>query len=161
MTASNDHTVHFIRHFDAPVADLWAACTEPQWLIHWFAPAPFHDCTVEADVRVGGRFFFRMTGDPGTFAAEGTYQEVVPLRRLSLTWTWTEGPPDEPPDGTTSSVSIDLTPEGDGTRLALTHALLPDRRQADSHRQGWMECLDKLAALLAGAKASPPVLPKS
>ncbi len=70
------------------------------------------------------------------------------------TWRWTQGPPDEPPDGVTSLVTIELVPDGDGTSLTLTHEGLPDRAQADSHGEGWSETLDKLARLLAERIAS-------
>lgn len=141
-------TLHVVRRFAVSPAKVWAACTQPELLMHWFAPGPFRDCTVEADARVGGRFFFRMAGEPGTFAAEGVYREVDEPRRLVLTWTWTEGPPDQPPDGVTSLVTFDIEPDGDGARLTLTHAGLPDKAAADSHEQGWTETFEKLANLL-------------
>lgn len=97
---------------------------------------------------MGGRFFFRMTGDPGTFAADGIYREVTPPHRLVLTWTWIEGPLDQPPDGVTSLVSFEIDSDGDGARLTLTHEGLPGREQADSHEQGWTETFEKLALLL-------------
>ena len=140
--------LQIVRRFAAAPDRVWAACTRPELLQRWFSPKPFRDCVVEADVRVGGRFFFRMAGEPGTFAAEGTYREVDEPRRLVLTWTWVEGPPDQPPDGVTSLVTFDLEPDGDGTRLMLTHEGLPDLEQADSHEEGWAETFEKLARLL-------------
>ncbi len=147
---SADASLQIVRRFAASPADVWAACTQPDLLGQWFSPRPFHDCTVEADVRVGGRFFFRMTGGPGTFAAQGIYRAVEAPRRLQLTWTWVEGPPDQPPDGVTSLVTFDIEADGDGTRLTLTHAGLPDQAEADSHEQGWTETFEKLACLLEG-----------
>jgi uncharacterized protein YndB with AHSA1/START domain len=35
----------------------------------WFGPKAFDACEVEADVRVGGRFAFRMTSSKGTYGA--------------------------------------------------------------------------------------------
>jgi uncharacterized protein YndB with AHSA1/START domain len=140
--------IQLVSRFAGPPMRVWEACTSAELLGKWFSPAPFHDCIVKADVRVGGRFFFRMTGEPGTFAAEGVYREVDPPRRLVLTWTWTEGPPDQPPDGVTSLVTFDIEPDGEGTRLTLTHEGLPDQAQADSHKQGWTETLEKLRRLI-------------
>jgi uncharacterized protein YndB with AHSA1/START domain len=140
--------LQIVRRFAAPPERVWQACTRPELLRRWFSPQPFHDCVVEADVRVGGRFFFRMTGEPGTFAAEGVYREVDEPRRLAHSWTWVEGPPDQPPDGVTSLVTFELEADGDGTRLTLTHEGLPDREQADSHEEGWTEVLEKLAKLI-------------
>jgi uncharacterized protein YndB with AHSA1/START domain len=147
-------SLSIVRRFSASPAQVWAACTQPELLRHWLSPKPFRDCMVEADARVGGRFFFRMTGEPGTFAADGIYRDVDEPRRLSLTWTWTEGPPGEHPDGNTSLVTFDIKPDGDGTRLMLTHTGLPNQAEADSHEEGWTETFEKLAALLEGETRS-------
>lgn len=136
------------RRFAASPERVFEACTRPELLARWFSPKPFDVCEFEADVRVGGRFAFRMTGAPGEYAAEGIYRELVPARRLVLTWTWTDGPADEPPDDATSLVTIDLKPDGDGTMLTLTHEGLADQAQVDSHAEGWMQTFDKLAHLL-------------
>jgi uncharacterized protein YndB with AHSA1/START domain len=145
--------LQIVRRFAAPPERVWQACTRPELLQRWFSPRPFHDCIVEADVRVGGRFFFRMTGEPGTFAAEGVYREVDEPRRLVHSWTWVESPPDQPSDGVTSLVTFELESDRGGTRLTLTHEGLADRDQADSHEQGWTETLGKLAKLIGeGAK---------
>lgn len=140
--------LQIVRRFAAPPERVWQACTRPELLRQWFSPKLFHDCVVEADVRVGGRFFFRMTGEPGTFAAEGVYREVDEPRRLVHSWTWVESPPDQPPDGATSLVTFELEVDGEGTRLTLTHEGLPDQEQADSHEEGWNETLEKLAKLI-------------
>lgn len=136
------------RWIAAAIEDVFEALTRPDMLARWMSPAAFETCEVEADIRVGGRFAFRMTGEAGTHAAEGLYREIVPPTRIALTWRWTDGPPPDPPDGVTSLVTFDLAPDGEGTLLTLTHEGLPDQAQADSHQEGWTEALDKLARLL-------------
>jgi uncharacterized protein YndB with AHSA1/START domain len=89
-----------------------------------------------------------MASPEGTMAAEGTYREVDPPRRIVLTWTWVEGLPGAPPDGATSLVTFALEPEGTGTRLTLTHEALPDADTAKGHAEGWSEALEKLATLI-------------
>jgi uncharacterized protein YndB with AHSA1/START domain len=140
--------LQIVRCFAARPERVWQACTRPELLQQWFSPKPFHDCVVEADVRVGGRFFFRMTGEPGTFAAKGVYREGDEPRRHVKSWTWVEGPPDQPPDGVTSLVTFELEADGEGTRLTLTHEGLADQEQAESHEEGWTEVLEKLAKLI-------------
>jgi len=136
------------RRFDAATADVWDACTRPELLARWFSPKPFHVCEVEAEVRVGGRFHFRMTGEPGTFAASGVYQEVVHGERVVFSWIWVEGPDNDPPDGFTSLVTFEFAPDGEGTLMTLSHERLPDQRQIDSHQEGWTEALSKLESVL-------------
>lgn len=136
------------RRIAAPVEAVFEACTRSDLLARWLSPHAFETCEVEADVRVGGRFAFRMSGAPGTHAAEGIYREITPPTRIVLTWRWTEGSPEAPPDGVTSLVTFELAPDGDGTLLTLTHEGLPDQAQADSHAEGWSETLEKLSRLL-------------
>jgi uncharacterized protein YndB with AHSA1/START domain len=136
------------RRLAAAPRDVFEALTTADLLARWFSPRPFHVCEVEAELRVGGKFSFRMEGEPGRFGAEGIYKEIVPDRRLVLTWTWVERPAGDPLDDRTSLVSFDLAPDGDGTILTLTHEQLPDQEQADSHAEGWTEALAKLASLL-------------
>jgi uncharacterized protein YndB with AHSA1/START domain len=138
------------RRLSAPPPEVFEACTRPEIMAEWLGPRAFSMCEVEADVRVGGTFSFRMKGEKGVYGARGVYRAVDPPRRLQLAWTWTEGPQGEEPDGVTSLVTFDLAPDGEGTLLTLTHEGLPDRRQADSHESGWSESLDKLERTLEG-----------
>lgn len=142
-------SVKLTRRIAAPPARVWAACTDPALLMRWFGPKGFQTCEVEADVRVGGRFAFRMKGADGIDSAEGVYRVVEPPLRLQLTWRWTESTDPEGLSDTTSIVTFDLASEGEYTRFTLTHEHLPDQAQADSHEEGWTQALDKLDALLA------------
>ena len=137
------------RHLRARPEQVWEACTDPKLLASWFGPKAFDVCEVEADVRVGGRFAFRMTSAQGTYGANGVYREVTPPSRLVLTWTWTEAPDDEPLDGVESLVTFELRPAGQGTMLTLTHDRLADQASAESHCHGWTEAVDKLERLFA------------
>ena len=135
------------RHLRARPAQVWEACTDPKLLALWFGPKAFDVCEVDADVRVGGRFAFRMKSAKGTYGAEGVYREVTPPSRLVLTWTWTEAPDGEQLDGVESLVTFQIQPQGDGTLLTLTHERLADQQSAESHREGWTEAVDKLERL--------------
>jgi uncharacterized protein YndB with AHSA1/START domain len=136
------------RLIPAPPQRVFRACTQPELLALWLGPNAFEICEVDADVRVGGRFAFRMRGERGMYAASGVYHEVTPGERLVLTWTWTEGPPGEEPDGGETLVTIELTQATGGTWLTLTHEGLPSQDQADQHRGGWEEALEKLRAIV-------------
>lgn len=137
-----------VRRFRAGPHAVFDACTNPAKLRLWFGPAAFTVTHMEADARVGGRLLFRMSGPEGTVAAEGTFREVDPPRRIVLTWTWVEGPVEAPPDPTTSLVTFVIEPDGTGARLTLTHEGLPDAGEARSHEEGWTEALEKLATLI-------------
>lgn len=137
-----------VRRFRASPQALFDACTDPAKLCRWFGPADFAVTHLEADARPGGRLLFRMEGPGGPVAAEGVFQEVAAPRRVALTWRWTEGPPEAPPQGVTSLVTFDIAPDGEGSRLTLTHAGYRDGPAGKTHEEGWSEAADKLARLL-------------
>ena len=144
-----DAEVVLTRHLDHPPADVFAWCTDPTLLALWLGPKGFSACDVESDVRVGGRFAFRMQGEDGVYAAEGVYRELTPPTKVVLTWRWTEGPAGEEPDGVESLLTYEIRAEGKGTLLTLIHQGLLDETTADSHTEGWSEALDKLVRAIA------------
>jgi uncharacterized protein YndB with AHSA1/START domain len=83
--------------------------------------------------------------------AKGEYVELVPNSRVVFTWGW-EGSPDVPPGSTT--VEVDLTPDGDGTLLRLRHFGLAGD-QALLHEQGWAHYLARLAIAAPGGDPGP------
>ena len=96
------------------------------------------------DARPGGAFRMNVAGRAW---ASGHFVELVPDRRIVLSWRW------ESPDYAAarpdhrSYVRIDLIPDDDGTLVRLTHSGLPAAQQAD-HRQGWSYHLEQLESLL-------------
>src|SRR5437763_5462150 len=96
----------------------------------------------DLDPRPGG--VYRVWMDARTVAS-GTYLEVEPSRRVVFTWGW-EGNDEVPPGSTT--VEIDLEPDGDGTTLRLRHSGLPNGESAAMHEQGWILFADRLATLV-------------
>jgi uncharacterized protein YndB with AHSA1/START domain len=106
-----------------------------------------HD--VELDPRPGGLYRVRIPGRP---AVEGRYLVVVPPERVVFTWGWV-GSAEVPPGSTT--VEIDLTPEGDGTVLRLVHRGLPTAPARAQHTQGWDHYLDRLSKASIGVDPGP------
>ncbi|HUG06405.1 MAG TPA: SRPBCC domain-containing protein [Candidatus Limnocylindria bacterium] len=79
----------------------------------------------------------------------GKYVEVVPGRRVVFTWGW-DGNEVVPPGS--STVEIDLEPDGEGTRLRLVHRGLPEGAIA-THREGWDFFLPRLTNVAEGRDA--------
>jgi len=136
------------RRFAAEPSRVFDACSQANLLLRWLGPDGFEMLDVVSDFRVGGRFSFRMRGEQGVFGAEGTYTEIIRNERIELTWRWTEGPAQSPPDGVVSRVTYEFAADAKGTLFTLTHEQLPDRKQVDEHSQGWNEALMKLRALV-------------
>ncbi|WP_369138385.1 SRPBCC family protein [Modestobacter versicolor] len=86
------------RRYDAAVADVWDAVTDPERLARWFAP-------VSGDLREGGSF--QVEGNAG-----GEVLECRPPSAFAVSW-----------GGPESVVRLRLTPDGAATELALEHSV--------------------------------------
>lgn len=145
MTDLDPMAVDVTTTLAAPVERVWQAFTDPASLDAWLWPQLA--ATAEIDLRVGGRY--RITAAQGPtpdFGVSGEYVEVKPPYRLSFTWQW----PGEPEQ---TLVTVDLSRTGDAggqTRLTLVHERNKDAETRENHRQGWVDCLDRLPGYLAG-----------
>jgi uncharacterized protein YndB with AHSA1/START domain len=104
----------------------------------------------ELDARPGGVLRIRM---PGAQVASGRFVEVVPEQRLVFTWGWEGEAPPVPPGS--STVTIELEPNGTGTLLRLTHSPLFPPPVAEHHRQGWERYLERLRVRAEGGDPGP------
>jgi uncharacterized protein YndB with AHSA1/START domain len=95
---------------DASTDQVWSALTEDEALSDWF------DAEVTLDVVPGGGGRFEQ---PDGEVRRALVEEVDPGRRLSFRW-WTEG--DD--EGPITSVTFELTPEGERTHLVVTERAL-------------------------------------
>jgi uncharacterized protein YndB with AHSA1/START domain len=137
-------TIHIERILPAPPERVFAAWTDADQLARWMSPVGHAE--VQADVRPGGVFAVVMVGDGRRIEHTGEYLEVDPPRRLRFTWR-SEYTGSEP-----SVVTVELHEVPEGTRLELTHAVLPDD-SLDSHADGWGSMLDRFIALIGSEPA--------
>ena len=95
----------FTRRYDADVADVWDACTDPARLARWYAP-------VEGDLRLGGRFTQGDFGPGRVLECEPPY-----VLRVGLGGA----------DPSTDEITLRLTEGEDGTTvLEFEHATTLD-----------------------------------
>ena len=133
-----------VRRIAARPSIVFEAMTTSEGVAAWFGPDDLPVVRAEMDARVGGAYsvHFR-TLDGRDHEARGEFLELVPPRRIVMSWIWSVGgEPDE--RGRTSRVEIDLRPIENGTELTFTHADLWDEASAKSHSEGWTGALDKL-----------------
>jgi uncharacterized protein YndB with AHSA1/START domain len=129
-------TVRFSRYLPVPPDEVWDAITSVDRLREWLA-----DSTV--DLRVGGRLEFRFEPDDLDQTCTG---RILACRRpalLEYEWHW--------PGEDQSVVRFDLSEDGDGTLLLLTHRLLPLDSTA-GYGAGWHAYLDILASLFGAPR---------
>ncbi len=121
---------------------VFSAWTDPARLVQWFGPSEHMKCEVpELDLRVGGRYKILMHASDGErHCVSGEYREIIANEKLVFSWAW-ESTPER-----VSQVTITLRPDGDQTRLQLTHEQFFDESIRDRHNEGWSASLDRLAA---------------
>nr|WP_276604376.1 SRPBCC domain-containing protein [Nannocystis pusilla] len=100
------------------------------------------------DFREGGRetAIFRDDKNGAEIRNDGHYEDIVPGRRIVVAYTMSVG-------GRRISASlgtIELRPQGDGTRLLYTEqgAFFDGADGPQMREQGWRELLDRLAEQL-------------
>ena len=69
----------------------------------------------------------------------GRVSAVDDGRMLATSWRW-DGEDHE------TAVTIELAPEGEGTRVVVRQVGFPDERAVADHVTGWNDCLGRLAA---------------
>ncbi|MCZ0984798.1 SRPBCC domain-containing protein [Streptomyces diastatochromogenes] len=134
--------VEFVRHFDAPLDQLWRFVSEPELLAKWLGGPvdklePFE----------GGEVVIQIAPKMGA-TVYGKVLEYVPRQVLALTWevpAW-----GHTPDlmGTTMRWAVEA--DGDGSQLTLTHALPHSVFREHLLSAAWHLHMDQLGHLLAG-----------
>lgn len=79
------------RDFDAPVAEVWKAWTEPELLDKWWAPKPWKAVTVSMNFKPGGRWFYYMQGpDDSRHYCIADYITITPHKSFSVNDAFTD-----------------------------------------------------------------------
>jgi uncharacterized protein YndB with AHSA1/START domain len=151
-TAPSDRDLVLTRIIDAPREKVYRAWTEPALLKQWFAPLPYTTPVAELDVRPGGACLVVMrTPDGNDMPNPGVYLDVVKNERLVFTDAYTKAwePAAKP------FMTVILTFENQGGKTKYTarvrHWTIADREMHEKmgFHQGWGQCADQLAALVA------------
>ncbi|WP_306187590.1 MULTISPECIES: SRPBCC family protein [unclassified Streptomyces] len=98
LKAGEARVVTISRSYDAPLEDVWNACTDPERIPRWFLP-------VSGELRLGGRY--QLEGNAG-----GVIERCDPPKGFAATWEF---------GGEVSWIELRLTSEERGTRFELDH----------------------------------------
>ena len=125
-------TIEFTRSLAASPERVWTALTDPAELATWLGEG----ATFEAGP--GGSLSHEF-GEGGVVTGE--VKEWDPPSVLSYTWVF--------PDGVESLLTFELSPDGDGTLLRLTHEQVP-APTAMGYTPGWHAFLDRFESFVTG-----------
>jgi uncharacterized protein YndB with AHSA1/START domain len=138
--------VERVLFIDAPPAAVYELLTDASRFVEWMAPvASLHP------VRGGALTWTHVNGE----RVIGTFVDLVPDRRVVFTFGWDRPDVEVPPGSTT--VTIELRPQNEGTELRLVHSGLAGP-MADAHGGGWDNYLGRLARVASGQSAGPDPL---
>lgn len=140
------------RLIDAPREAIFRAWTEPELLTQWFAPLPWTTARAELDVRPGGSCTVVMCDPDGNeYPNPGVYLDIVPNERIVFTDAFVSAW--IPSEKAFMTGILTLEDEGGKTRYTarVLHWSVADREahEAMGFHQGWGQCTDQLAALVA------------
>src|SRR3989339_621593 len=80
--------IHIKQHIAKPVEKVWDLYTKPEHVIQWnHASDDWHSTKAINDLRIGGRFSYRMEAKDGSFGFDfdGTYVSVVYPKHIAYT----------------------------------------------------------------------------
>lgn len=156
------------RVFDATLAKVWAAWTEPEQVKEWWGPKGFTAPSIKIDLKVGGKYIYCMRGPADTqwdkdMYSAGIFKEIVPMTKIVTTdyFSDSEGNKADPTEhGLTSDMPTEMTVTikfedlGDNkTKLSIIY-IKPDNEEQfqamldSGMKEGWSTSLDKLADTL-------------
>jgi uncharacterized protein YndB with AHSA1/START domain len=99
LEAGEARVVTIARTYDAPVDDVWDACTTAERIPRWFMP-------ITGELRVGGRY--QLEGNAG-----GVVESCDPPQSFAATWEF---------GGQVSGIEVRFTPSAEGgTVLTIDH----------------------------------------
>ncbi len=146
-TSAADRTLVLEWTFKAPPDRVFRAWTDPAMLARWWGPETFKTADPQMDVRPGGRWRTIMSGPKGeSHTASGVYREIVPPKRLVMTWGWEQA---DSTRGHETVVEVTFEAAPGGTRLRLVQSVFESAEQARSHTMGWTSSFNDLARMLA------------
>jgi uncharacterized protein YndB with AHSA1/START domain len=158
LIAQPELDLQFERIVELPPDRIWAAWTTPEYLKHWFTPAPWQTVDCEIDLRPGGLFRTVMRSPEGQeFPNAGCYLEVIPHQKL--VWTSALGADYRPqpaaapaPGNFAFTATIALEPHGTGTKYGAC-VMHGDVASCKAHQEmgfyeGWGQALDQLVAYM-------------
>jgi uncharacterized protein YndB with AHSA1/START domain len=157
---SQDKELLITHFFDAPIAVVFEAWTDPEKLKHWYAP---NGCSIEyksIEVKPGGRFHYYIDHPlHGRAWVIGTYLEILPPEKLVFTIRLSNESGDminRLADGKSAGwpgevvTTVTFESIGNQTKATIHEAVSEEKAKKTGAYQGWIEMFNKLNQQLTG-----------
>lgn len=132
METANTTRITVQTTVNAPVEKAWKFFTTPEHITQWNSASPdWHSPRAENDLRVGGKFSFRMEAKDGSFGFDfgGVYDDVTPNERIEYTME------------DSRKVTVEFKSNGNTTELVETFEA-EDTNSIELQQMGWQAILD-------------------
>jgi uncharacterized protein YndB with AHSA1/START domain len=125
--------------------------TQPDLYARWFGPDGAVTSVEEMELTLGGRLELKITFPASDFEIriEGFYEVIEPPARLVHTWRSMD-------EELVTTVAFEIEPQGNQTRLRVTHRGFVDPVDLEQNQGGWTDHLATLATIagdLEGAQS--------
>jgi len=152
------------RVFDAPVASVWKAWNDPEWVMRWWGPTGFTSPMCKMDFKEGGTTIVCMRA-PKDFGGmdmynSWTYKTIRPLEFIEYHFGWVDKdgnkidpaslglPPNMPKN---MRHTVEFKDLGNGkSEMTISEFGYDSKEIVELSRGGMGQCLDKMAAIFAG-----------
>jgi uncharacterized protein YndB with AHSA1/START domain len=121
--------------------------TDPEKMVRWMGIG------ATLDPRPGGVFGVKLVEQ---HVINGEYLAVEPNSRILFSWGYGNFPEPNPLPAGSSTVEVQLVPDGEATIVRLSHRVPAEL--ADFHSMGWEHYLDRLATVAAGRDPGPDAM---
>ena len=141
------------REFEAPLADVWKAYTDPKLLDQWWGPSPWRAETKEMNFKPGGYWLYAMVGPEGErHWARMDYLAVDPLKSFDVQDSFADENGVINRDMPVSKGRSSFTKTAKGTRVDFKLIYSTEEQLQKivemGFEQGITQCMDQLDALL-------------
>ena len=140
---SADRELVLVRTFDAPASKIYEAWTTPE------ITTP----EVHLDLRVGGENTIVMQDEAGNkYPNKGVYLELIPNRKIVFTDAFTAGWKPSGKPFFVGEILLEEQPDGRTKYTATARHWTAEDKEAHEQmgfHEGWGQCADQLATLLA------------
>lgn len=122
-------TVNVKREFNAPLADVWSAWTQPEILDQWWAPSPWKARTKSMDFKEGGRRLYAMVGPQGEeHWAIADFTSITPKSNFKYLDAFSDSEGNLNKDFPRSDWNVNFSEQGNSTivDIAIKHENISD-----------------------------------
>lgn len=129
------------RHIEAPAKTVWEILTHPDKMKDWL-----YGTRVKSEWEPGSAITFSFTWNNRQYRDKGTVLQYKPEKIFSYNyWSELSGIPDQPENY--SVITFELSTDGGGTLLKLTHANFANETMYQHSERNWEEALDTIKSI--------------